>query len=132
MRKRGVVQAYWTDGKMLRLSDTLALFFIGVWCVADDKGRLRYDTREIAAMLARWTAHQAGTMIEKLVEIGVLEAYGEDVDGHPAYLHVLRFNVHQYINHPTGSKLPVPPSEQATLYEKSGTVLPLVEGGKKP
>jgi hypothetical protein len=130
VRKRGVVQAFWPDGKVLRLSDGQALFFIGTWCVADDKGRLRYDVREIAACLCRWTAHQVEKMLIELVEIGVLEAYGEDVEGHPAFLHVVNFNKHQYINHPQGSKLPAAPSEQPGLYEGNGKVLPLGEGVK--
>lgn len=130
MRKRGIVQGFWPDGKMLRLSDATALFFIGTWCVADDKGRLRYDVREIAACLDRWTAHQVDKMLTELVEIGRLEAYGEDVDGHPAYLHVVNFKAHQYINHPKGSKLPTPPREQPGLYETEEKVLPLGKGEK--
>lgn len=117
---------------MLRLTDTQALFFIGIWCVADDKGRLRRDEREIAANLNRWTPHRVGGMLDELVEIGVLQPYGDDVDGHPAYLHVINFIRHQYINHPTGSKLPTPPSEQPGLYEKEGTVHPIAERGGKP
>ena len=51
MRIRQVKPAFWTDKDMSRLSYSARLFYIGLWCVADDAGWLEWDLEELGALL---------------------------------------------------------------------------------
>jgi hypothetical protein len=51
VRIRQVRQDFWTDEKLGRMPDPVRLFYIGLWCVADDKGWFRWDAARVAALL---------------------------------------------------------------------------------
>jgi hypothetical protein len=51
MRIRQVKPSFFTDGTMAGVSYAARLFYIGLWCVADDAGWLRWDPMEIGALL---------------------------------------------------------------------------------
>jgi hypothetical protein len=51
MRIRQVKPSFFTDGTMAGVSYAARLFYIGLWCVADDAGWLRWDPMEIGAVL---------------------------------------------------------------------------------
>lgn len=51
MRIRQVRQDFWTDEKVARMTDAVRLFYIGLWCVADDMGWFRWDASRIGALL---------------------------------------------------------------------------------
>lgn len=38
MRARLVRPEFWADSKVARMSDSVRLFYVGLWCVADDCG----------------------------------------------------------------------------------------------
>lgn len=44
-------QDFWTDEKLGRMTDAVRLFYIGLWCVADDLGWMRWDPARIGALL---------------------------------------------------------------------------------
>jgi hypothetical protein len=56
MRIRQVKPSFFTDGTMAGVSYAARLFYIGLWCVADDAGWLRWDPMEIGALLYPYDA----------------------------------------------------------------------------
>lgn len=53
-RIRSIKPEFWSDGKVRRLSDTTALFFIALWNFCDDAGYFELDTLELATKTSRW------------------------------------------------------------------------------
>lgn len=51
MRIRQVRPEFFTDPVMAKLSPAVRLTYIGLWCVADDAGWLRWDVPQIGALL---------------------------------------------------------------------------------
>ena len=51
MRIRQVKPAFWTDAKVAKLSYPTRLFYIGLWCIADDAGWLAWDPEQVGAEL---------------------------------------------------------------------------------
>lgn len=51
MRIRQVRQEFWTDELLAQFPDQVRLFYIGLWCVADDQGWFRWDVSRIGALL---------------------------------------------------------------------------------
>lgn len=51
MRIRQVRPEFWTDDKLSQLPDPVRLFYIGLWCVADDAGWLRFAPATLGALL---------------------------------------------------------------------------------
>jgi hypothetical protein len=56
MRARRVRPAFWTDSKTARLPDDVRLFYIGLWCVADDAGYIDWDLSQLTAELMPYRA----------------------------------------------------------------------------
>lgn len=51
MRIRSVRPDFWQDDTLGHLSDAARLFYIGLWCVADDAGWLEWKPAQIGAAL---------------------------------------------------------------------------------
>lgn len=51
MRIRQVKPAFWTDRVVARMTYPARLFYVGLWCVADDAGWLTWDLDELGALL---------------------------------------------------------------------------------
>ncbi len=51
MRIRQVKPAFWTDPTVAKASYPARLFYIGLWCVADDGGYIEWDAVQIGALL---------------------------------------------------------------------------------
>jgi hypothetical protein len=51
MRIRAVRPDFWQDDTLGHLSDAVRLFYIGLWCVADDAGWLEWKPAQIGAAL---------------------------------------------------------------------------------
>jgi len=71
-RIRSVKPQYWTDGKILRLSDSTALFFISLWNHSDDHGYFTLDTLELASETSRWRAQEVFKFLSSLVGVGLV------------------------------------------------------------
>ena len=56
MRIRQIRQDFFTDEKLAGLSDGTRLFYVGLWCVADDSGWFRSDIARIGALLYPYRA----------------------------------------------------------------------------
>jgi hypothetical protein len=78
MRIRQVKPAFWTDPTIARASYPARLFYIGLWCVADDAGFLDWDIPQMGALLfphespKRREQHMDRWSVE-LVDLGRLE-----------------------------------------------------------
>lgn len=56
MRIRQVRPEFWSDALVAAMPPAVRLFYIGLWCVADDYGWLRWNEAEIAAQLFPYAA----------------------------------------------------------------------------
>lgn len=65
MRIRQVKPAFWTDPTVAKASYPARLFYIGLWCVADDAGYLDWDIPQLGAILF---PHEAPRLREKHME----------------------------------------------------------------
>jgi hypothetical protein len=111
MRIRSIKPEFWNDALAGEWNATLALFFVGIWQVADDSGRLRLDPRLIRAELDPFDAKFGGTkgvqsLLEELIRLRRVLPY--NANGQRLGL-VARFTAHQRIDKPTKSRLPDPP-----------------------
>lgn len=120
MRIRAIKPEFWTDARVGEWDAQQALFFVGLWQVADDSGRLRLDPRLIRAELDPFDAKFGGVagveeLLEELVRLGRVLPYEA---GGQRFGLVAHFADHQVINKPTKSRLPAPPEG---LREASGS-----------
>ena len=81
MRARLVRPEFWADSKVARLTDSTRLFYIGLWCVADDAGYIDWDLPQIAAELMPYRGVAARERLahvgaETLIEAGRIEVLG--------------------------------------------------------
>lgn len=111
MRIRSIKPELWTDLRTGEWNAEAALFFVGLWMVADDAGRLRLEPRLIAAALDPFEAKFGGArgigdLLDQLIADGRVLAY--EVAGERFGL-VANFARHQVINKPSRSRLPDPP-----------------------
>ena len=56
MRARLVRPDFWDDSLVAQLPDSVRLFYIGLWCVADDAGYMEWDFAKIGAVLMPYRA----------------------------------------------------------------------------
>ena len=110
----------------------LKMFYVGMWCVADDDGRFAWDEDLIGSDLYPFDRKvDIGRLLARLVESGVVVQYES---GGRKYGHIKNFGKHQKINKPTPSKLPEPPGvTPGGLRESYGSppgVLPAGREGK--
>lgn len=56
MRIRAVRPDFWQDDTLGHLSDAVRLFYIGLWCVADDAGWLEWKPSQLGAALYPYRA----------------------------------------------------------------------------
>lgn len=71
-RIRSIKPEFWTDGSILRLSDSTALFFIAIWNFADDFGFFPLDSLELSMKTARWRSQDMMKMCRALEERGMI------------------------------------------------------------
>ena len=71
-RIRSIKPQFWTDGKIRRLSDTTALFFISLWNFCDDSGFIELDTLEISMKVARWRSQDIMRLLRGLHGAGMI------------------------------------------------------------
>lgn len=108
MRIRTVKPEFWKDPDSTgRWPVDLKLFYIGMWCIADDQARFPWEPELIAAELFPYDrSADVARLLERLAETGRVVRY--ELDGR-AYGFLPKFLEHQRINRPTRSKLPPPP-----------------------
>jgi hypothetical protein len=113
-----------------RWAAELKMFYVGLWCVADDSGRFAWDEDLIASDLYPFDRKaDVGHFLEQLVEAGVVTQY--EVDGR-RYGYLKNFDRHQKINKPTPSRLPAPSEgTPVVLPESYGSPPGILPAGKE-
>jgi len=106
MRRREISPEFWTDDRVVELSDAAKLLFIGLWNLADREGRLEDRPKTIGFKLRPWAPLEAADLLAELASAGLVRRY--EVEG-AKLLCIPRFLDHQN-PHPKemASKLPAP------------------------
>lgn len=71
-RIRTVKPEFWTDGKIGRISDSSALFFISLFNFSDDFGYFSCDTLERSLSTPRWRSQSIQKMLCSLADHGLI------------------------------------------------------------
>jgi hypothetical protein len=71
-RIRSIKPEFATDGGVLRLPDSTALFFILLWNHCDDYGYFTWDTQELALRTGRWRTQEVFKFLSALVHAGLV------------------------------------------------------------
>lgn len=102
-RIRTIKPEFWTDEKMVELSPTARLLFVGLWNFADDEGRMVYSPRRIKMQILPADDVDIRGILGELRNAGRIRIYTvENVE----YLDIPHFLTHQKIDKPSRSKLP--------------------------
>jgi hypothetical protein len=113
-----------------RVSREARLFFILLWTVADDSGRLRLDHERLMERLYPFDGDAPSLLPVWIGELEVarcVELYRvADVD----YLRVRKWRQMQSIDRPTASRLPASPSETIREAREPREELPLTQVGR--
>jgi hypothetical protein len=59
MRIRAVRPDFWSDDKLGHVPDAVRLFYIGLWCIADDAGWFEFHVSQLGATLYPYRAVKA-------------------------------------------------------------------------
>lgn len=118
-RKRMLHPSFFTSATLATCSLRSMITFAGLWVYCDDYGRGEDDPAFIAATV--WprrptvTGDDVAADLIELAEAGPVCRY--DVGGF-SFLHVVSWDEHQKVQHPTRSKLPPCPYCEALLYRE--------------
>lgn len=107
MRTRDLKPDFWTDEKVVQVSDAAKLLFQGLWALADREGRLEDKPVSIGFKIRPWDPGAVPGLLVELANIGLIVRY--EVDGVKC-IDVPNLPVHQRM-HPRemASKLPPRP-----------------------
>lgn len=75
-RIRTIKPDFFLDAKIKRLSHSSALFFIGLWTLADDYGYFPTDSLELALKIGRWRVQDIKKTLRALVDAGLVRCSG--------------------------------------------------------
>ncbi|MGH9811493.1 MAG: hypothetical protein ACRD4T_00005, partial [Candidatus Acidiferrales bacterium] len=95
MRRREIHPDFWTDERVIEVSDGAKLLFIGLWMVADRAGRLERKTVAIGLKLRPWDPTAVPHLLEELVVARLVLAYevgGRHYLGLPGLVRRQRFH----------------------------------------
>lgn len=121
MRRREISPEFWTDERVVELSDAAKLLFIGLWNLADREGRIEDRPKTIGFKVRPWAPAEVTALLAELTDAGLVSRY--EADG-VAVICVPGFTEHQR-PHPKeiASKLPPPPpsrEKQRQAVESNG------------
>ena len=110
MRIRAIKPEFFFDEELASLPPLTRLLYIGLWCEADDEGRLRLHPMYLRGKLFPYSSEDLQPHIDSLKSHGKLIEYSVKAQ---TYGFLPNFNTHQRINRPSKSKLPEPPTNVA-------------------
>tara|TARA_R100001015_G_C4632746_1_gene196717 strand:- start:2572 stop:3042 length:471 start_codon:yes stop_codon:yes gene_type:complete len=105
-RKRMIDPQFWCDEKMMTLSHSARLLFIGLWNFCDDSGIHKDSDLKLKAEIFPAddiTKDDVKKLKEELIQIGLIIAIKEDEFGDDILM-VKNWNKYQKINRPIPSK----------------------------
>lgn len=95
MRARNIKPGFFKNAELAELDSTTRLLFIGLWCMADRKGRLVDRPKQIKGELLAYesiTPEQVSTMLDQLQHRGFLMRYEKG----EKYIEINHFEKHQH------------------------------------
>lgn len=110
-RIRTIKPEFWKDGKVMRLSEPCALFFIGLWNFCDDEGKCRNDSFELASNMPRFKSQHISKWIQILFEAGLVQLSTDF-----RWISVTNWN-HQKIDRPRLPQVPKSEIEWLPVFE---------------
>lgn len=123
-RIRTIKPEFWRSPDIMELSFFQRLLYIGLWNLADDEGRGKYEPASIAAdlFLTEFSLNPHGTVTE--VSNAFFEYSNREMIviyevKKRRFFQILNWSDHQKPNRPSASKLPPPTSADAVLIEGS-------------
>lgn len=105
MRRREISPEFWTDEKVVSVSDGAKLLFQGLWNLADREGRLEDRPLVIGFKVRPWDPTAASRYLDELVGAKLVVRYEV---GDERYLLVPNFCEHQHV-HPKEVPSRIPP-----------------------
>jgi hypothetical protein len=130
-RNRTIIPSFPHMRELQHVSLEAQLFFVLLWTVADDAGRLKYNHIWLAERLYPFRTdalHQIGRWTDELVVVNLLERYTAQ---NAEYLRVVRWRELQPIHKPTPSKLPGAPRKRGAAPTPMESVQMPVESGSE-
>lgn len=123
-RQRFIWPSFWDDPDTAKLPADERLFFVGLFSLADDEGRLLGELAWLRSHI--WQYHDVALEFVRRVRDNVVKANSNvvlyQVDG-VEYIALLKWKEYQKPKYPTPSKLPPPPERAvADLPQDSGNV----------
>ncbi len=100
-RIRSIKPDFWADGKIGKLSDGCALFFIGLWNFCDDEGKCLQDSFELSSKMPRFKSQHVSRWIQTLFECGLIRLSTDF-----KWLSIAHWN-HQKIDRPRTPSFPI-------------------------
>ena len=94
MRIRTIKPTFWTNDELAELHPLTRLLFIGLWCLADVRGRLEDRPKRIKAAVIPYDDHDVDEALEQLAKAGFLIRYSV---GNLGVIQVTNFEKHQRI-----------------------------------
>lgn len=105
-RIRTVKPEYWTDEKIVELSITARLFFIGLWNFADDNGVLENKPKQLKIRIFPTDDVEVTRLIDELNNLNLIITY--ETNG-ASFIYIRNLTKHQVIDRSRKSNLPTPP-----------------------
>jgi hypothetical protein len=85
-RIRSIKPEFASDDKILKISDSTALFFVILWTVCDDAGYFPLDTHSLSVLTGRWKPQAIATFLRVLAASGLVKTSGANWRGAEATL----------------------------------------------
>ncbi len=93
MRARNIKPAFFKNEELVKLPEAVRLLFIGLWCLADRRGRLEDRPARIKMEIYPCDPHDVSTMLDLLQHHAFIIRY-ERNENH--YIQIINFEKHQY------------------------------------
>lgn len=112
MRSRNIKPGFFKNEELVKLPESVRLLFIGLWCLADRKGRLEDRPAKIKMEIYPSDQHDIDTMLTQLQYSAFIERYIAD---EKRYIQIINFEKHQYPHvKEQASTIPAPGMHQAS------------------
>jgi hypothetical protein len=109
-RIRTVKPELFQSATLAQGSDLARLYFIGLFTLVDDEGRMLYVPKMVVGLLWPYNTEVTASVVEKLtLELVKQDAVRLYEVGPVRYLYLPNWHKHQVIHRPTASKFPPPP-----------------------
>ena len=116
-RIRTVKPEFFTDARVMLWDDGLRVFFIGLFCAADDHGRFRAEPSMLAASIwpgelsrdPRETLARVSDSLARLSRDSRIVVYEDPDGGGEQYGAIVHWARHQRVDRPGQSRIPKPP-----------------------